>query len=101
MMQRVIPNRALGSVSAVFLTSEAAATLTGAVAGPFLAQAAHLATVATVGSLLTLSAAALAYLTVPRMPTVIPAPVPTVSTDRRLTHNKTRHTLRRSETSPH
>jgi hypothetical protein len=72
-MQRVIPNTALGRVSAVFLTSEAAATLTGAVAGPFLAQAAHLAAAAIADSLLTLSAAALAYLTVPRMPAVIPA----------------------------
>ena len=40
-MQRVIPNAVLGRVSAVFLTGEAAATLTGAAAGPFLAQAAH------------------------------------------------------------
>jgi predicted MFS family arabinose efflux permease len=71
-VQRVIPNAALGRVSAVFLTSEAAATLTGAVAGPFLAQAAHLATAAATASLLTLSAAALAYLTVPRMPAVSP-----------------------------
>jgi predicted MFS family arabinose efflux permease len=75
-LQRVIPNTALGRVSAVFLTSEAAATLTGAAAGPFLAQAAHLAAAATAASLLTLSAAALAYLTVPRMPAVIPASVP-------------------------
>jgi predicted MFS family arabinose efflux permease len=70
-MQRVIPNRALGRVSAVFLTGEAAATLSGAVAGPFLAQAAHLTAAATAASLLTLSAAALAYLTLPRMPAVI------------------------------
>jgi predicted MFS family arabinose efflux permease len=75
MMQRVIPNQALGRVSAVFLTSEAAATLIGAAAGPFLAQAAHLEAAATVASLFTLSAAALAYLTVPGMPVVIPASV--------------------------
>jgi MFS family permease len=67
-MQRVIPNAALGRVSAVFLTSGAAATLTGAVAGPFLAQTAHLTATATVASLLTLSAAAMAYLTVPGTP---------------------------------
>jgi MFS family permease len=67
-LQRVIPNAALGRVSAVFLTSEAAATLTGAVAGPFLAQAAHLVAVAAAASLITLIAAALAYLTMPRMP---------------------------------
>jgi predicted MFS family arabinose efflux permease len=73
-MQRMIPGPALGSLSAVFLTCEAAATLTGAAAGPFLAQAAHLAAAATAASLLTLCAAALAYLTVPRMPAVIPAP---------------------------
>jgi len=75
-MQRVIPNTALGRVSAVFLTSEAAATLTGAVAGPLLAQTAHLAATATVASVLTLSAAALAYVTVPRTAAVIPAPAP-------------------------
>jgi len=65
LIQRVIPDTVLGRVSAVFLTSEAAATLTGAVAGPFLAQAACLAAAAIAASLLTLSAAALAYLTVP------------------------------------
>jgi len=65
-MQRVIPNTALGRVSAVFLTCEAAATLTGAVAGPFLAQAAHLIAVATAASIGTLFAATLAYLIVPR-----------------------------------
>jgi len=67
-LQRVIPNAALGRVSAVFLTSEAAATLTGAVAGPFVAQTAHLAGAATAASLLTLSAATMAYLTVPGTP---------------------------------
>jgi predicted MFS family arabinose efflux permease len=82
-MQRLIPNAALGRVSAVFLTSEAAATLAGAAAGPFLAQAAHLAAAATAASLLTLSAAALAYLTVPRMPAVIPASVPAEGSARR------------------
>lgn len=69
-VQRVIPNAALGRVSAVFLTSEAAATLTGAAAGPFLAQAAHVTAAAGAASLLTVSAAVLAYLTVPRMPAV-------------------------------
>ena len=65
---------ALGRVSAVFLTSQAAATLAGAVAGPFLAQAAHLIALATAASIATLSAAALAYLIVPPVPAVIPAP---------------------------
>ena len=75
--QRVIPDAALGRVSAIFLTSEAAATLAGAVAGPLLAQAAHLAAAASGASLLTLGAAALAYRTMPRMPAVIPESVPT------------------------
>ncbi len=75
-MQRVIPNAILGRVSAVFLTAEAAATLTGAVAGPLLAQAVHFNGVATVASLVTLSAAALAFLSVPHMPAIIPAQFP-------------------------
>jgi len=75
-MQRVIPNTALGRVSAVFVSCQAAATLAGAVAGPFLAQTAHLAAAATVASVLTLSAAALAYLTVPGTRAVISASTP-------------------------
>jgi MFS family permease len=69
-LQRVIPGAVLGRVSAVFLTAEAAATLIGSVAGPFLAQAANLAAAATAASLVTLGAAALAFRTVPPMPTV-------------------------------
>jgi predicted MFS family arabinose efflux permease len=64
-MQRVIPGTALGRVSAVFLTGEAAATLAGAAAGPFLAQAAQFAGAAATASLLTLTAAALTFRTVP------------------------------------
>ena len=64
-MQRVIPDAVLGRVSAVFLTGEAAATLVGAVAGPFLAQAIHLSGIAAVASAATLLAALLAFLTVP------------------------------------
>ena len=75
-MQRVIPNAVLGRVSAVFLTGEAAATLIGAVAGPFLAQAADLCGVATAASLVTLTAAALTCRTVPRMPAIIPEQQP-------------------------
>jgi predicted MFS family arabinose efflux permease len=75
-LQRVIADAVLGRVSAVFLTGEAAATLIGSVAGPFIAQAAHLAAAAAAASLLTLSAAALAFLTVPAMPaTIISAPL--------------------------
>ncbi len=66
-MQRVIPNAVLGRVSATFLTGEAAATLLGAVAGPFLAQAAQLTGVAMAASLVTLGAAALTWLIVPRV----------------------------------
>jgi predicted MFS family arabinose efflux permease len=79
-MQRVIPNAVLGRVSAVFLTAEAAATLTGAVAGPFLAQAVHFNGVAIVASLVTLSAAAITFLTVPRMPAIIHARFPIAET---------------------
>jgi MFS family permease len=63
-VQRVVPGAALGRVSAVFLTGEAAATLLGAVAGPFLAQAAHLTGLAAAASAATLLAALLAFLTV-------------------------------------
>jgi predicted MFS family arabinose efflux permease len=66
-LQRVIPGAVLGRVSAVFLTGEAAATLVGSVAGPFLAQAAGLTAVAIAASLVTIGAAALAFRTVPRM----------------------------------
>lgn len=37
-LQRVVPNEALGRISAVFLSAEALATLLGALAGPLLAQ---------------------------------------------------------------
>jgi MFS family permease len=61
-IQRVIPDATLGRVSAVFLTGEAAATLLGAVAGPFLAQAIHLTGIAAIASSTTLLAALLAFL---------------------------------------
>jgi MFS family permease len=67
-MQRVIPGAVLGRISAVFLTGEAAAGLVGAVAGPFLAQALHLSGLGAAAGLVTLAAAALTCLTVPRMP---------------------------------
>ena len=66
----MIPNQVLGRVGAVFLTCEAAATLLGAAAGPFLAQAAGLVAVAATASLVTLGAAVLTWLIVPRMPAV-------------------------------
>jgi MFS family permease len=71
-MQRIIQGTVLGRISAVFLTGEAAVGLAGAVAGPFLAQAIHLPGLAIVASLLTLGAAALSRLAVPRMATVVP-----------------------------
>ncbi len=67
-MQRVIPGAALGRVSSVFLTAEAAVTLIGAVVGPFLAQATALAVLAAAASIVTLSAAAMAWFRIPRMP---------------------------------
>jgi len=67
-LQRVIPGAALGRVSAVFLTAEAAATLAGSVAGPFLAQAAGLAAAAVAAGLATAGAAGLALGTIPRSP---------------------------------
>lgn len=64
-VQRVIPNRALGRISAVFLTGEAAATLAGALAGPVLAQIIQLHGLAAVASLTTATAAILTVLMVP------------------------------------
>jgi hypothetical protein len=65
----VIPNQVLSRVSAVFFTCAAAATLLGT-AGPFLAQASGLVTLAATASLVTLGAAALTRLVVPRIPAV-------------------------------
>ena len=73
-IQRVIPNAVLGRVSAVFVTGEAAATLLGAIGGPFLAQAVHFSGIATTASLVTLSAAGLTFLIAPRMSAITPAP---------------------------
>jgi MFS family permease len=75
-MQRMIRGAVLGRISAVFLTGEAAAGLIGAVAGPFLAQESHLAGLAAVASLVTLGAAVLARLTMPRLAAIVPARVP-------------------------
>jgi MFS family permease len=67
-LQRVIPNAVLGRIGAVFLTGEAAVGLLGAVGGPFLAQVIQLPGLAAAASLVTLAAAALTRLTVPRTP---------------------------------
>jgi MFS family permease len=67
-VQRAIPDAALGRVTAVFLTGEAAATLVGAVAGPSLAGALDLTGLAAAAAFLTGAAAALAFLRIPRTP---------------------------------
>jgi predicted MFS family arabinose efflux permease len=72
-MQRVIPNAALGRVSAVFLTGEAAATLAGAVIGPLLAQSLGMTGLAAIVSLATLAAAVLAFTLIPAR-SAAPAP---------------------------
>jgi MFS family permease len=55
-LQRILPNAVLGRVSAVFLSAEAIATLTGAMLGPMFAQTAGLPTAATIASVVTLVA---------------------------------------------
>jgi hypothetical protein len=70
-LQRVISDAVLGRVSAVFLTGEAAPPSSALSPGPFLAQSVHLTATAAAASLLTLSAAALAVLTVPQLPAII------------------------------
>lgn len=68
-LQRIIPDEMLGRVTAILLTSQAAATFAGALAGPLLAQAVGLTAVATVAAAATLGAAILARLTIPPMST--------------------------------
>jgi MFS family permease len=65
-VQRAVPNVILGRITAAFVTGEAAATLLGAVAGPVLAQATQLSTLAALAGGITLAAAALANALVPR-----------------------------------
>jgi predicted MFS family arabinose efflux permease len=67
-VQRVIPNHALGRISAVFLTGEAVATLTGALAGPLLAQSIQLQGLAAAASLATAAAALLTVILMPSRP---------------------------------
>jgi predicted MFS family arabinose efflux permease len=73
-VQRVIPNAALGRISAVFLTGEAAATLAGAVTGPLLAESLGMTGLAATVSLATLAAAVLAFTLVPPAQPALPAP---------------------------
>ena len=67
-VQRVIPNAALGRVISAFLAGEAAATLIGAISGPFLAQARQITGLAIIASAVTVGAAALAWLIIPDAP---------------------------------
>lgn len=67
-VQRTVPGAALGRVTAVFGIVEAAATLTGAVAGPLLAQATGLGRTVNLAAALTLTAAAVTARTVPPAP---------------------------------
>jgi MFS family permease len=64
-IQRTVPGAALGRITAVFGIVEAAATLTGAVAGPLLAQAAGLGPAVNLAAALTLAAAAVTARTIP------------------------------------
>lgn len=64
-VQRVTGNEVLGRISAVFTIGGAAATLAGAVAGPFLAQTTHLTGAAAVAAGVTLAAAALSLMNIP------------------------------------
>ncbi len=67
-LQRVVPNAALGRVSAIFFTAEALATLASAVMGPALADATSFWTMAvascvvsTVGALIGLALLPVSY----------------------------------------
>jgi predicted MFS family arabinose efflux permease len=77
-VQRVIPNAALGRISAVFLTGEAAATMAGAVTGPALAGSLGMTGLAAVVSLATLAAAALAFILIPPAPSARSAVLPSI-----------------------
>jgi MFS family permease len=73
-VQRVTGNEVLGRITAAFTTGGAAATMTGAVAGPLVAQAIQLTGAAVAAASVTLAAAALALVIVPR--TVLPTQPP-------------------------
>ncbi|MEV4510925.1 MFS transporter [Dactylosporangium sp. NPDC049525] len=67
-VQRTLPNNVLGRVSAVFFSGEALATLIGAVAGPAVAQAAGLATLAFLACGVAAASAVLAVTLLPTLP---------------------------------
>jgi MFS family permease len=72
-VQRMMDNALLGRVGGAFVAAGAAATLLGAVAGPFLAQTVQLPGTAAAASAATLGAAALAAVMIPRVPRSGPA----------------------------
>ena len=75
-LQRVVPNQALGRISAVFLTAEALATLIGALTGPVLAEHLSIHIAMTIASLVTAAGAIAGCPLVPRLPQPVPALAP-------------------------
>lgn len=71
-LQRTLPNDVLGRVSAVFFSGEALATLAGAVAGPAIAGAAGLVTLAVLGCAVAAASAVLAVVLLPPLDTRVP-----------------------------
>ena len=66
-LQRTVDNGQLGRISAVFLVVEAAATLIGAIAGPWLAESVSLHFAAMTAAAITAAAALVGAVTVPRV----------------------------------
>lgn len=66
-VQRTVENNRLGRISAIFLTVEAAATLTGAIAGPWLAESVSLHFAAMTAAAITAASALVGAVTVPRV----------------------------------
>jgi MFS family permease len=67
-VQRVVPNGVLGRISAVLFAGEALATLTGSLAGPLVAGAGGMTAAALTACALTVGAAAMSLLLLPRVP---------------------------------
>ncbi|WP_052685127.1 MFS transporter [Lentzea aerocolonigenes] len=66
-VQRRVENHRLGRISAIFLTVEAAATLIGAIAGPWLAESVSLHVAAMTAAAITATSAVVGAVTVPRV----------------------------------
>ncbi len=66
-LQRTVDNGQLGRISAIFLMVEAAATLVGAIAGPWLAESVSLHFAAMTAAAITAAAALAGAVTVPRV----------------------------------